>query len=209
LKRIFITGIDTNVGKTIVSAIVAEALGADYWKPVQAGALADTDSMLVKKLVSNPRTKIHKENFLLTKAMSPHAAAALDHKRITLSSLKPPATQNTLIIEGAGGIMVPLSTNQLVIDHVKKLKCSVLLVSKNYLGSINHSLLTLEALKKRRIKVFGIVFIGKPNAASQKIIAQYGKAAVLGFVKPEKTINKKTIKKYAKLFKPVLKRIGF
>jgi dethiobiotin synthetase len=156
----FITGIGTNVGKTVVSAIITEALTADYWKPVQAGFEEGTDALTVKSLISNTVSQFHKEVYKLAMPASPHIAAKAENVTINLSKIVAalPATNNYLIIEGAGGLMVPLNEQDFILDLIKQLKAKVILVSQNYLGSINHSLLTAAVCKQHNIEVLGWVF---------------------------------------------------
>jgi dethiobiotin synthetase len=160
-KSIFITGIGTDVGKTIVSAIVTEALQADYWKPVQAGFETGTDALQVSSLISNTLTIVHPEVYKLQMPASPHIAARKENTLINLQNiihLKPSTLNPQLVIEGAGGIMVPLNENEFVIDLIEQLQAKVILVSRNYLGSINHSLLTASICKQRNIDVLGWIF---------------------------------------------------
>lgn len=170
-RTIFVTGIGTEVGKTFCSAILVEALKADYWKPIQAGDLHQLDADFVKKVSSNPYIKIHPSRHLLNQAMSPHAAAVLDGVNVNLTDFELPITENHLIIEGAGGLMVPLNVQgDLVVDLIQNLKTEVVLVVKNYLGSINHTLLSIELLKQRNIKPLGLIFNGDTNEFSESII---------------------------------------
>ncbi len=197
MKRIFVTGIGTDIGKTVASAILVEALKADYWKPVQAGELQNTDTMKVKDLVSNSQSVFYPESFRLTQPMSPHAAAAYDNIEIKESDIIPPQHTNTLIIEGAGGLMVPLNENFLMIDLIQQLKAEVILVSKNYLGSINHTLLTAEALQNRNIPIKGIIFNGSSVNTTEKLICEYTGLKILFGIDNEQKIDKQTILKYA------------
>ncbi|TDE29272.1 dethiobiotin synthase [Flavobacterium ranwuense] len=196
MKTYFITGIGTDVGKTIVSAILVEALKADYWKPIQSGDLHQTDTMKVQGLISNSTSHFFSEAYRLTEPMSPHAAAAIDGVTINLDSIKVPSTSNNLIIEGAGGLMVPLNDDSLVIDLIEKLKAEVILVSRNYLGSINHTLLSVEALQNRNIPIKGIIFNGNPVYSSEKFICEYTGLKSLFHIDNEQTIDKQTILKY-------------
>lgn len=191
----FITGIDTDSGKTVTSAILCEALQADYWKPVQAGS--PTDSDVVRKLVSNPRTKIHQEAFLLKMAASPHAAARHQGISIKLSDITLPDTTNTLIIEGAGGCLVPLNDNDLIIDLSEKFDSEVILVADLYLGSINHTLLTFNELRRRNLNIKGIVFNGESNPESEMIILRHTGLRCLLEIRPEENLNKEVIARYA------------
>lgn len=205
MKSFFITGIGTNVGKTIASSILVEALKADYWKPIQAGELDNTDAMKIRSLVSNTKSVIHPETYRLSKAMSPHAAAHADKIEINIKKIILPETVNSLIIEGAGGLMVPLNSESLVIDLIKKFKTEVILVSNNYLGSINHTLLSIEALKSRNIPIAGIIFNGKSNIQSEEFILKHSGLKCLLHIEEEKKIDKKTILKYGSLLKYTLK----
>jgi dethiobiotin synthetase len=197
MKDIFVTGIGTDIGKTVVSAILTEALQADYWKPVQAGSLEMTDSQRVKSLVSNNRTVFHPEAYLLEAPMSPHAAAALAGQEITLDSIRLPQTPNRLVVEGAGGLLVPLNGRHLVVDLIQHLQLPVVVVVAHYLGSINHTLLTLEALRNRSIPVRGLIFNGAPNLDSEAYILAYSGIPKLLSVLPEKDLSPAIIKKYA------------
>lgn len=205
MKRIFVTGIGTDVGKTVAAAIICEALHADYWKPVQTGSYFSTDSDKLKKYISNPRTQIHPETYVLRQYMSPHAAAELEGKRISLDEIHVPQTDNTLVIEGAGGIMVPLNENEFIVDLIIKTKAEVVLVIQNYLGSINHSLLSIDALKFRNIPVLGIVFNGPPHKLSEDIILNYSGHKCIGRIQKETVINKDVVTKYAAQFEPLLR----
>ncbi|NUM50877.1 MAG: dethiobiotin synthase [Flavobacteriales bacterium] len=200
IKKYFVTGIGTGVGKTVISAILVEALKADYWKPIQAGDLENSDTIKVKNLISNNHSVIYPESFRLTQPISPHAAAEQDNTYINFEKIIPPSHNNTLIIEGAGGLMVPINNNFLMIDLIKKLKAEVILVSRNYLGSINHTLLTCEILKSRKIPVAGIIFNGKPVNTSEEFIIKYSAMKCIYRVNQEPVINKKFIKMYAEKF---------
>lgn len=199
MKAYFITGIGTGIGKTIVSTIITEALKADYWKPIQAGDLNNSDSMKVRSLISNTTTFVYPEVYRLSKPISPHAAAKADKISIDLKKIKRPKAPKILIIEGAGGIMVPLNDKQFMIDLIHSLKAEVILVVQNYLGSINHALLTCEALKGRNIPIAGVVFNGKPNPSSEEFILSYTKLKCILKIKQEKVFSPETIVKYSKM----------
>ncbi|MFD2581907.1 dethiobiotin synthase [Pedobacter vanadiisoli] len=189
----FITGIGTGIGKTITSAVLTEKLKADYWKPIQSGDLESSDSLTVKNLISNQKTVIHPECYRLTQPLSPHLSARLDGIEIDLNKIKIPLTENNLIIEGAGGLMVPLNETELIIDLIKKLGAEVILVSQNYLGSINHTLLSINLLKQYEIPVKGIIFNGDENPETERYIRQYAKINKLGNVPNLKLINKEQV----------------
>lgn len=172
-EKYFITGIGTGVGKTLISAVLTDALEADYWKPIQAGNLNDSDSLWVLEHIHNKKSKIHPECFKLNYPLSPHHAAALDKVSISLNDFKVPETKNTLVIEGAGGLMVPLNENEFVKDLIKHLKAEVILVCSDYLGCINHSLSAFTVLQHYKIPVKGIVLNGFGNLASRDSIVQH------------------------------------
>jgi dethiobiotin synthetase len=197
MKDIFVTGIGTDIGKTLVSAILTEALEADYWKPVQSGSTELTDSQKVKSLLTNTRTVFHPEAYLLEAPLSPHAAAALEGKEIDLARICRPQTANRLVVEGAGGLFVPLNQQHLIVDLIQHLQLPVVVVSAHYLGSINHTLLTLEALRSRQIPVLGLIFNGEPNPASEEFILRYSGLPKLLSVLPEATVTPAVIRKYA------------
>lgn len=201
MRKIFVTGIGTDVGKTVVSSVLVEALKADYWKPVQTGSFFSTDTAKTQKWTSNPISKFHPEGYLLKQYMSPHAAAELENIEIKLADLKLPETNNnTIIIEGAGGLMVPLNRTEYMIDMIEKFDAEVVLVIQNYLGSINHTLLSIDALKHRGLKILGVVFNGPPHQLSHDIIMDYCKLKVLGKINKEKELTKEVISSYAKQF---------
>ncbi len=192
-RNLFVTGIGTGIGKTIVSAILTEKLKADYWKPVQSGELDNSDTMKVKSLVSNSVSVFHPETYRLTQPFSPHKSADLDEIKIDSQQFTLPKTDNNLIIEGAGGLMVPLNNSYLIIDLIKNLNAEVVLVSQNYLGSINHTLLSAQALKQYQIPVAGIIFNGDKDACSEDFILQYTGFKYLGHIPQYTALNKVTI----------------
>ena len=201
MKKFIVAGIDTEIGKTVISSILVEALEADYWKPVQSGDLHNTDTDKVKALISNQKSVFHPEAYRLNAPMSPHAAAALDNVKIEKEHMQVPQTENHLIVELAGGLMVPLSSSYMNIDLVKELNLPVILVSKYYLGSINHTLLSIELLKQRQIPIAGIIFNGEENPDSKTVILAYTQVPLLGEVNQEKVIDQAFIKKYALMLK--------
>lgn len=169
----FITGIGTNVGKTIVSAILTEKLEADYWKPIQSGTMEGLDSITIKTLISNSKTVIHPESYLLKEPVSPNLAAKKENRIIELENINVPFTSNHLIIEGAGGLMVPINNKHYVIDIAKKIDCEVVLVISNYLGCINHSILSIDYLLKHHFKIKFLIFNGLFDAEVKQSITQY------------------------------------
>jgi len=204
MRKLFVTGIGTDVGKTIVSAILVEALKADYWKPIQAGYESGTDTQLVKQLISNNTSNLFQETYLLKTPASPHLAASNDGIEIELNKLViPTSVNNNLIIEGAGGLLVPLNDNDYVVDLIKHFDCEVVLVSQNYLGSINHTLLSLEALKSRGCKIAGIIFNGERNKSTEEIILKKHSFPFVGYINQEENFSKEIISSYSLQFNKI------
>ena len=206
--KLFITGIGTDVGKTIASAIITQSLEADYWKPVQAGDLDNSDSHKIQKLTSTVTSsaverQIFENSYKLNTPASPHLAAEIDGITIDLKKIIEPSTDNHLVIEGAGGILVPLNDNDCIIDLIQS-DYKVILVSRHYLGSINHTLLTFEALKNRNIPVAGIVFSGDENKATEEIILSKTKAKFIGRIENEPYFDQNVIQYYADKFRDSL-----
>ena len=185
--KLFITSIDTNIGKTIVSSIVCQALSYKYWKPVQSGDLLDTDSHKIAKL--SPTTFIYPETYSLNQPLSPHESANRDGVQISIVNFKLPANEN-LVIEGAGGVMVPLNeSGDMIIDIATIFKCSLILVVKNYLGSINHTLLTIKELNRRGFKNIGLVLVGDRVESSERIIQEIGECSIIANIPFEENID--------------------
>jgi len=204
--KLFITGIGTDVGKTIASAIVTEALQADYWKPIQAGDLDQSDSHKIANYISNTKTIIHPNSYALNTPASPHYAASLDHVVIDIKKIKEPKTQNHLVIEGAGGILVPLNEKDTIADLIQP-DYKVIVVSRHYLGSINHTLMTIDALKNRKIAIAGILFNGDKNLATESIILSKTGIKNLGRIGNEPYFDKNVIAEYADAFREVLEKL--
>ncbi|MEJ6777441.1 MAG: dethiobiotin synthase [Crocinitomicaceae bacterium] len=192
VKQFAITGIGTDVGKTVVSSIVAEALKATYWKPVQAGDLDKSDSIKVESYTSN--VKVLEEAYRLSEPMSPHAAAEIDGMTISLAKLKLPQVDSSFIVEGAGGLMVPLDNDGLTFaDAIVSWGLPTIIVSRHYLGSINHSLLTAEVLKSKGIKIAGFVFVGDENKATESIILKHTGIRMIGRIPISEKLDKNFI----------------
>ncbi len=199
MRKVFVTGIGTDVGKTIVAAILTEALQADYWKPIQCGSLELTDTERVKRLVESKQSVFHSEAYRLRTPASPHHAADVEGKKIHWGKLKLPETENTLVIEGAGGILVPFNyKGETMLDMANNWQTEVVIVSRNYLGSINHTLLTIKVLQDSGIKVLGIIFNGEANNSSEEVILKTTKIPVLGRIKEEYEFTKDLITKYSR-----------
>ncbi len=172
-QHIFITGIGTEVGKTVTSAIFCQALEADYWKPIQAGGLEFTDRHFVQSKLTNPQSKTIDEAHALKTAASPHVAAAIEEIHIEVGDINLPHTTNKLVVEGAGGVMVPINSDELMLNLILHLDIPVVIVSRNYLGSINHTLLTCEMLNTAGCEILGIIFNGEENKATEEFILNY------------------------------------
>ena len=201
----FITGISTDVGKTVASAIVTEALEADYWKPVQAGDLKYSDTHKVKALVSNTKSIFHKNSYALKTPMSPHESARIDGVSIDLSTIKVPEVIGDLVIEGAGGLLVPLNESETILDLIKP-DYKVIVVSRHYLGSINHTLMTIELLKQRGFQI-GVIFSGDEHKSTEQIIQKMTGVKIIGRISTEPYFDENVIKEYADLFKEELLKL--
>lgn len=195
----FVTGISTEVGKTIVSAILTEALEADYWKPIQAGDLEFSDRDKISDLLTNTKSVVHPNVYALHTPMSPHKAAEIDGVEIKASLIQIPETDNHLIIEGAGGLLVPISETETILDLIQP-SYSVILVSRHYLGSINHTLMSIEILRNRGFEP-QLIFVGNKHESTESIIQSMTGVAVIGRVNEEKEINAEVVKHYANQFK--------
>lgn len=197
MKKYFITGIGTDVGKSIAASIITEALEADYWKPIQAGDLESSDTLKVQQFVKNETTVYHQEAYRLKHPMSPHAAAERDGVEIKLQNIKLPVTHNHLVVEGAGGLLVPLNKKDTILDLITQLDCEVILVSRHYLGSINHTLMSVELLKSRNISIKGILFNGAENKDTEAIVKEMSGLDIIGRIEELKDINKEVINSIA------------
>ena len=194
---LFITGIGTDVGKTVVSSILCEYFKANYWKPIQTGKELGTDNSSLNDLVSFKGFKTHNETYLLTEPLSPHIAAKKENISIELNKIKLPTSNPNLIIEGAGGILVPINyENETICDLIQHLNCPVVLVVREYLGNINHTLLSLAHLKQKQIPVFGIVFVGEELPETSIIIEKMTGIKTLFRIPIFPLLNKQTIRKF-------------
>ncbi len=198
-KTYFITGISTEVGKTVAAAIITEALQADYWKPVQAGELDNSDTHKVKNLVANDISQYHDNIYALNTPMSPHAAAAIDGVEVAVSKIKRPKTKNTLVIEGAGGLLVPLNDTETIIDLIHP-EDKIIVVSRHYLGSINHTLMTIETLKQRGLENIAIIFSGEEHPTTESIITKMAGVTIIGRIDEEPYFDQNVIREYADRF---------
>jgi dethiobiotin synthetase len=205
MRPLFISGIGTGIGKTVVAAILAETLKADYWKPVQAGYEPETDSARVVALISNTESVIHPETYTLQLAASPHIAARNENRRIEISRILSDYQQmnknRPLIIEGAGGLMVPLNEKEFVLDLVKQLDARLILVSRNYLGSINHSLMTAALCRSEGLDVAGWIFNDQYLHYEAEISAWSGLPSLHSMPLLD-TVSKESVSRAAREFPP-------
>lgn len=202
-QHYFITGISTDVGKTIVAAIVAQALKADYWKPIQTGAGEHGDAREVRSLISNDETAIHPESIVLKAPMSPHAAAMLENITLDIKQVKRPETTNSLVIEGAGGLLVPINNKHTIMDLIAPTD-KVILVSAGYLGSINHTLLSLEVLKNKGLTCAGIIYNQVKLEGTIEVIEAMTGIPTLGQLEKETNMNSHVISRYAAIMRDKL-----
>ena len=190
--RIFVTSIDTNVGKTVCSSILCAGLGYDYWKPVQCGDLDFSDSMKVKSY--SPLTKVHAESFQLNAPISPHEAAKLENMDISINDFKLPKSEE-IIIEGAGGVMVPLNyKGNMIVELASMFKAKVIIVFKNYLGSINHTLLTIDKVKSVGLDILGLLVVGDEVTSSERIIEDATQMNIIARIPIVDRVNQKWVK---------------
>ena len=200
-KKFIVTGIGTDIGKTVVSAIIAQSLDAFYWKPIQAGELENSDSIKVQNWTSDSVT-ILQEKFRLSQPMSPHAAAEIDGVEIAKEAFQLPLVEGNLVVEGAGGLMVPLNQKGLLlIELFEEWNLPVIVVSRHYVGSINHTLLTVEALKNRKINIEGIVFVGDENKATESFILNYTDLKMITRSPLTSEVNTEFIQNQARILK--------
>jgi len=192
--KVFVTGTDTDAGKTIVSAWLCLHSGADYWKPIQSGHPPDRDADTVARLSS---ARVHPERHLLREPLSPYHAARLENLRIDLDDFRLPETSRPLVIEGAGGVLVPMNESATMLDLIKRLGAPVILAARSGLGTINHTCLTLAALRSRSIPVLGVVLSGPQNPANREAIELFGNARVLAEIPPLEPLTREALKRVA------------
>lgn len=206
MKAIAIAGIHTGIGKTVASAVIAEALGADYWKPVQAGELENSDTLIVSRLISNGLSRVHMEAARLTQPLSPHAAAKIDSVLIDYKNFSFPETDNTLIIETAGGIHSPINNEATMADFISHYNLPAILISNNYLGSINHTLMSVEVMKARGINLLGIIINGDRNNDSETFIEQYSQLPIIAHIPKFRELTNENIVQQALIIQTALRQ---
>lgn len=205
-QKIFVTGIGTGVGKTVAAAVLTQALQANYWKPVQCGGLEHTDSQEVKGLLSNTTATIFPEQYRFKTPSSPHYAAQFEGVKLQVDGFNCPDSLSRLVIEGAGGLMVPLNSEELIIDLIAHFNLPVILVAQHYLGGINHALLSLDALNHRNINTLGVIFNGRAFLDNEEIITLFAKTRVLGHIDQAMNVDKAFVNEQAQKLNQSLNR---
>jgi len=196
-KEFFVTGTDTGIGKTLVSGMLMSALDATYWKPIQAGLDEETDTEFVQRVSKAEPDRIIPERYRLETPMSPHAAADIDKVQIELNDFELPEYKTEhLIVEGAGGLIVPINWKETVLDVIERLNLPVLLVARSSLGTLNHTLLSLEALRNRGIEVFAVILNGEKHPSNKETIEKFGEVAVFEI----ETLDEISIESLSKAF---------
>ena len=193
MQGYFITGTDTNVGKTIAAAWAMLHLEADYWKPAQSGLEPPTDTQIIQQITELPKGRFHIETYRLTQPLSPHEAAKRDGVEIEMEKFQIPQTGRALIVEGAGGLMVPLGKDNLVIDLIGQLGLPSILVCRSGLGTINHTLLSLEAMRAREVSIAGIIISGSKMPHNRQAIEEYGRVPIIAEIDHLEEINKESL----------------
>lgn len=197
MKQYFITGTDTNVGKTMVSAILTSVMKAHYWKPIQSGLTDDvSEQEKIKQLTNIDNTYLLASRYSLKASLSPDQAAELEHITIDFDQCAKPVINNHLIIEGAGGVYVPLNKDYCILDLIERYQMPVIIVARGTLGTINHTLLTIQALRQKKLPIHGVVFSGELNKESQKTIEHWGNVKTLFHVPHFESVNRMTVMKW-------------
>ena len=194
-KSLFVTGTNTDIGKTVVCGVLVAGLRAHYWKPIQSGLIDGTDTDWIVEHTDIPQNHIHKETYSLQQPLSPHAAAVIDNVEISLDAFSLPAVpdEDFLIIEGAGGVLVPINEKYFMLDLIVKLGTPVLVVADSELGTINHSLLSIRQLRDRNIEIAGVVMNGPQNQGNKEAIEFYGDVEVIAEIEPLEELGTKAL----------------
>lgn len=195
-EKIFVTGTDTGIGKTLISAILTAGLNATYWKPIQAGLEEETDTEFVRRITELPESHFIPERYRLNTPMSPHAAAEIDKVSIQMDDfVLPEFGTGNLVVEGAGGLLVPINDQHMIIDLISHLDMPVVLVARSELGTLNHTFLSLEALRNRDIPILGVVLNGPKHESNRKTIEQYGDVEILAEIEFMNKLKPEVIQK--------------
>lgn len=193
-EAFFVSGTDTGIGKTVISAILTLGLDGTYWKPIQSGLEEETDTQFVQRVTGLPESRFISERYRLTEPLSPHASAEIDDVSISLLDFElPESPENRLIVEGAGGLLVPINDEEMITDLISYLELPVLLVVRSELGTLNHTFLSLEALRSRGIPILGVVMNGPQNQSNRKAIEKYGMVDVIAEIEPLSEINPQSL----------------
>jgi dethiobiotin synthetase len=192
-EDLFVTGTDTGVGKTVLAALLVAALNRRYWKPIQTGASEGTDRAAVMKWAGVASEHTYSEAFLFDSPVSPHLAAEQQGERIDLESIRRPRDSNPIVIEGAGGVLVPINETELMIDLMHRLGAPVVIAARTTLGTINHTLLTIDAARKADLKLVGVVMVGKENSENRTAIERYGRVRVVGSIPWLESIDRSSL----------------
>ena len=193
MNGFFVTGTDTDIGKTLVSSWLLTQLDASYWKPVQAGVMPETDSSVVRRLAEIEADRILPEAYVLPEAIAPHEAARRAGIAIDMAKFVPPVSDRPLVVEGAGGLMVPLTDTAYVIDLAAELHLPLILVARSTLGTINHTLLSLEAIRRRGLPLAGVVINGPETPHNRASIERYGQVEVIAEIPWLDVVNRSTL----------------
>jgi dethiobiotin synthetase len=192
-KDVFVTGTDTGIGKTVLSALLVAALNRPYWKPIQTGSSEGTDREAVIKWGGIPACDTYPEAFRFVPPVSPHLAAEQQGVRIDVHALRRPADLRPIVIEGAGGVLVPINEEALMIDLIRHLHVPAVVVARTTLGTINHTLLTVAAIRAADLKLIGVVLVGKEDSDNRKAIERYGRVPVVGTIPWLKSIDRSVL----------------
>ena len=189
----FVTGTDTGIGKTLLSSLLVAALNRKYWKPIQSGACEGTDRETVMKWAGVAADRTFPESYIFEFPVSPHFAAEREGKSVELSRIRRPASSDALIIEGAGGLLVPLNDEALMLDLIRELRAPVVVAARTTLGTINHTLLTVMAIRHAKVDLHGVVMIGKDHPENRRAIERYGNVPIVGWIPWLETIDRQTL----------------
>ena len=190
---LFVTGTDTGVGKTLLSAVLVAALRRKYWKPIQTGACDGTDRQAVMNWAGVHAERTHAEVFIFEQAVSPHLAAEQEHRQIRLETILRPVDPEPIVIEGAGGVFVPINDHEFMLDLMRQLDAPVIVAARTALGTINHTLLTLAAIRNAKLDLCGVVMIGKENPENRRAVEHYGEVPVVGSIPWLDAIDRQTL----------------
>ncbi|HEY2384379.1 MAG TPA: dethiobiotin synthase [Terriglobia bacterium] len=194
MTDLFVTGTDTGIGKTMLSSLLVAALNRDYWKPIQTGSGEGTDRQTVLQLAGIAPERAHPEAYIFDPPVSPHLAAEWKGVKIDFKSIQRPATPNSLVIEGAGGVLVPINSDSFMLDLARHLNAPLVIASRTALGTINHTLLTIAAIRNAKLPITGVVMIGAENSDNRRAVERYGNVPVIGWIPWLDRIDRETLR---------------